>query len=906
MQRPSPTHLFFLFSFWLFQAFSAEGQSVESLRVDAHYTGQSLEEILADLHTRLGVPIFYPAQSLPPGGFTRHYQQAPLGEVLTDLLRESTLGYSIYRDYAVVIGARAVLNEDFNSALYRALLKKLLTPAEPADLPPLVIGDSRQRRTGSQVQVSGTITDATTNESLTGVSLFFPDLETGTTSDESGSYSIVLPVGKWTMQVQSLGYQEVLRQVDIYSEGRLDLRLEKGAIALQEVIVRDRAPDANVASAQIGLTRLDVRSIRALPAFLGEADVVRSLLTQPGVSTIGEGAAGFNVRGGAVDQNLVMQDDAFLFNSSHALGFFSTFNTDLISSVQLFKGAMPASYGGRLASVLDVEMRNGDFQKWKGGAGISPVSGHLTVEGPLVRDKVSVIAGIRGAYSDWVLQLVPDPRVRASAASFFDGNLRITNRLNDRQTLVLSGYMAHDNFRYADEFGFAYQTRIGQLEHRAELGKSLRSGFSAILSDFQSQQDEGAGLDAARLSTSIRYLKVKERLTYTPSESLLLEGGLSGIGYKVHPGKFSANGPSSIIVPREAEAEQALETAAYLQMEWSASAKLSLSAGLRGVYYLYFGPQTVFRYLGSPAGEASVIDTVRYRRGESIADYSSIEPRLSLRYRLTPAASLKAGYSRTAQFINQIYNADTPTPTSIWQLSTDIIRPFRSHNFSLGFFQNLAKNQFETSLEAYYRSVDALFDYRDFADLTANGYLERELLPGRGRAYGLELSLRRRQGRLNGWINYTLSRTERRVDGINAGTWYPANFDKLHDLNVTTNLEINRRHQLSLTFNYSTGRPTTAPVGNYYLPNGMLAPVYSQRNAIRIPDYHRLDIAYSIGPGLKKTNAFRTSWTFAVYNLYGRRNPFSVYFTQGSVLSAKRLAILGGIFPSLTLNIELD
>lgn len=833
----------------------------------------------------------------------------PLPQALEKILAGTGLSYLIYRDQAIVIGDRTLIERDFGPNYYQALEKALSIEKEGEEegTGPVIIGNLNRISPDGKAVLSGQVTDVENGEVITGATLYFPELGEGTATDAEGRFELTLPTGTYQLVVQYVGYGEKQLALEIYNDGELPISLSKKSIALQEVIVEARAPDANVARVMAGVTQLDVKSIRKLPSFLGEVDVIRGLLLQPGVSTIGEGAAGFNVRGGSIDQNLIMQDEAFLFNSSHALGFFSTFNSDLVSSVELYKGIMPAQYGGRLASVLDVEMRNGNFEEFRMQGGLSPVTARLSVETPVVKNKSSVIAGFRGAYSDWILNLIRVPEIQESAASFYDANLRYTHRFNEVHSLSLSGYTSWDRFRYADEFGFNYRTSSAQAFLRSVFSKTWLSRFSLTYSEYNSQEEDLSGGDASVLENTISYLKVKEQLTFTPASNLSLESGLSAIQYWVEPGRIAPASPESSALPQTLEQERGLETAAFINGEWSPSTAFSVSAGLRFAWYSFLGPKTVFQYSGEgPPTLPGITDTIRYGKGERIASYSSLEPRLSLRYRFGPATSVKAGYSRTAQFINQITDASSPTPTSIWQLSTPNIEPQRSHNFSIGFFQNLKNNEWETSAEIYYRRIDELFDYRDFADLTVNEHLETELLPGEGRAYGLELSIKRQTGRLNGWVSYTLSRSELNVQGIGGNTWYPANFDKPHDLTVALNFQPTRRHTLSLNFNYSTGRPTTAPLASYTLINGASVLDYSGRNQLRIPDYHRLDLAYTFGQGYNKTKRFKTSWTVSVYNVYGRRNAFSVFFTQGafSPPKARRLSILGGVFPSLTFNFE--
>jgi hypothetical protein len=503
---------------------------------------------------------------------------------------------------------------------------------------------------------------------------------------------------------------------------------------------------------------------------------------------------------------------------------------------------------------------------------------------------------------------VKDLEVRNSSVFFYDANFRYTHRLNDKNLLIVSAYASEDDFNYNKDFGFDYQTLLGQLMYKKIFSDRLFSQLSVTGSRYQSAQFDFTGTDASRLDQSITYFKLQEQLTYTPHNNLQWNGGISAIYYLTQPGERQPYGNLSRVFAKKLETERGLESAVFVNADWTVAPALQISGGLRFGAYFFLGSKTVFEYENPTRPDAeSIIDTTFYNNGEVIATYTSLEPRLSARYRLSPDVSVKMGYSRTAQFINQIFNTDSPTPTSQFQLSTKYIEPTRSHNFSIGYFQNFKDNLWETSLEVYGRVIDQLFDYKDFANLTVNEHLETELLAGTGRAYGAELSIKKNRGRLHGLLSYTLARIERQVPGINEGAWYVSNFDKPHDLSLVLNFQYNQRHTFTFNFAYGTGRPTTAPIGSYQTPAGVFIPIYTERNALRIPDYHRLDFAYTLGRSYRKDKRFKTSWTFSIYNVYGRRNAFSVFFTQTprTAAQANRLAILGSAFPALTFNFEL-
>jgi len=562
----------------------------------------------------------------------------------------------------------------------------------------------------------------------------------GTSTDFDGNYSLELPAGRQMLVINSLGYDETLKEVNILGDGAYNIELLKSAIQLEEVTITSESADASVERSQIGVETIDIKSIEKLPTFLGEVDIVKSFLLQPGVSSMGEGASGFNVRGGDVDQNLILQDNGMLFNSSHALGFFSTFNSEFIRSVKLFKGNLPAQYGGRLASVMDVEMRDGNFEALKIKAGIGPVSSRAMIEGPIIKDKLSFIVGGRSSYADWILGLIKTPvEVNRSSAFFYDGNVRLTFKPNEKNTFTLAGYTSKDEFTYNNEFGFQYSTQSAELNVKTILSNELFSNLSATASSYESSQFDLEGIDARQLDNDVKHVKVREELRYVKDSGLEIIGGAEAILYQINPGDSQPFGDLSIATRETLREDKGLEAAVFLNAEYEVSEDFTINGGIRFNHFRMNGPRAVFQYENPERPRSNEITGIEEQTG-NIANYSNIEPRLSMRLKLNEGSSLKLGYARTSQFINQIFNTDSPTPTSQWQLSTNYIEPLKSHNVSIGYFKNLGRNKWETSVEIYGRYIDQLYDYIDFADLTVNPSLETELATGIGRTYGAELS----------------------------------------------------------------------------------------------------------------------------------------------------------------------
>ena len=863
-----------------------------------------MAEIIRQLCEQNSIQLFISDESLVQRRITVAFDQVPLGEALEKVLEGTPAGYIAYRGYAVIVGPRSRLNQSYSGAYYTRFEQVVTQEVGENEV---VIGSRDQVTPFGKVEISGVVVDDLSGEAIVGASLFLEDSSDMTITNADGEFRLSIPSGKQRLLIQSVGYDKTVIDLRVFSADQVEFELSKNVLSLEEVTIEAVSEDVNVSSAQIGVTRVDIKGIDKIPVFMGEVDIEKVLLLQPGVSKIAEGSAGFNVRGGEVDQNLVLMDEGFLMNSSHALGFLSTFNPDMVQSVELYKGTMPAYFGGRLASALDVRARNGDFQNFKLKAGISPITGRLNIETPVVKEKSSINAGFRYNYADLILKLGNTPDVRQSSSFFYDGQIRYAHKLNDNNTLELSFYVSNDEFRFSNDFGFDYQTLMGQVSLKSQINEKLFSKFTLVGSEYQSAREELDLNFESILDNSVVYYKAKEHLTYTPSDQVKFDGGLSVIRYEVDPGSIRPTTESSSIQSKQLEQEQSLESALFVQGEWNPSTQWSLSAGIRAVFYQYLGPQSVVQYNGAPDVE-NIIDTVFYEKGDIIESYNSLEPRFSFRYRINASESIKGGYSRTVQYINQISNFAAPTPSSIWQLSNTYVEPSRAHNFSLGFFKNYGNNLWETSVEGYYRAITDLIEYRDFADLNVNENIETELLTGIGRSYGLELSIKKKRGLFNGWISYTLSRTERQVDEINEGDWYLSNLDKTHDISLVGIFDLNERHSITINFNYATGRPTTAPIGSYLNENGLNIPIYSSRNEFRIPDFHRLDVSYRVGQGYNKSRRVKTSWIFSIYNLYGRKNPYSVFFTQKpfNFPAANRFAVLGSVLPSISFNIEFQ
>ncbi len=721
-----------------------------------------------------------------------------------------------------------------------------------------------------------------------------------------------MPVGNYRIFIQSLGYRAREIEIGLSDSGILEFALLPQAYRLEAIVVEDRADDRNVRSVEIGLEQLASKDIQELPAFLGEADLVRSLLTLPGVTTVGEGAAGFNTRGGNIDQNLILQDGALLFNASHVLGFFSVINPDVIQSLDLYKGHIPAQYGGRLSSTLDIQLKRADPEVFKMSGGLGLVSSRLALETPILKGKTSLLMAGRTSYSDWMLGLVNDPDVSNSSASFWDVNAKLTHRFGNGSNVNLSYFRSFDRFRFSQDFGYSWKMQNAALEWNQLFSETFSGSLTAAYGILENRQFEPRGIEAFNLDNGLDYYKVKQHFLLSANNHHTLQAGASWVRYEGRPEVLEPRGNDSAVIPLEVEKDKGQEWAVYLNDEITISDRLSVSLGLRYAWYQQLGPRRIFDYeAGGPPSSETLVDSTDFDRNEVIETYNGWEPRVSARWQFDARQSVKLAYNRLFQYIGLISNTTAATPVDLWQVSTRHIPPQSSHNFSLGYFRNFNDNQWETSIEGYYRYLPTVIEFRDLAELFLNPQLETELLQGEGRAYGLELAINRPAGDLSWRFSYTLARSLRRVDGatratsINNGDWYPSNFDQPHSIKLALNYELAPRSELGLNFVYRTGRPVTAPNSNFFLGE-FVFPSFSDRNQFRIPDYHRMDISYTLRPNAIRTQRFKWDLTFSVYNVYFRENAFSVFFrkSQDRQSNAFRLAVLGTAFPAVTFNFK--
>jgi hypothetical protein len=802
------------------------------------------------------------------------------------------------------------------SAALREILNALLLPIPVRyEIRDTKIILSAQKKKNAMYTVSGFVKDEFSGELLPGATIFVPALSAGTVTNAYGFFSLTVPEQQYELICSYIGYRQASSTFYLDKDLQLTLRLSNADSVLSEVVLNASNENESITTAEMSLVRPDLRVIRHMPALLGEADVVKSIIQLPGVTTVGETAPGFNVRGGGIDQNLVLLDEAPVYNTSHLFGFYSVFNPDAVKDIKLYKGAIPATYGGRLSSVLDITQKEGNNRAFGGSGSIGLVTSHVQAEGPLVKDKSSFLVAARRSYADLLLKHIKWAEL--DEAHFYDVNAKFNYSLNDRNMVYLSGYTGKDTYRMGEDVDIGWGNSTATLRWNHLFSDKLFSNFTAVYSNYIYRQGEPKGIYAYKGERGIISYHAKADLTWFCTARHQVDFGFSAIRYTLEPGKIKPVDISGINADDLAD-EHGLEPAVYLSNEYKLTSRLTLNVGLRYSAFYNTGPGNVYVYTeGQPRSAQTITDTLRYTHGKTIAQYGGLEPRVAINFQLAENSAVKLSYSRTRQYLHFISNTTSATPIDFWKASDRYLQPEVADHVAAGYFRNFRDNMFKASLEVYYKSISHLVDYKNGADLLLNPAIDAELLQGRGRAYGAELMVSKTKGKLTGWAGYTYSKTERLVTGsaqqekINGGKYFPADYDQPHKVNVVAVYDAARRWQLSANFVYSTGRPVTYPQGGYRF-NDTFLPYYGSRNESRVADYHRLDLSATLACKRKPGRKWTGSWTFSLYNAYARKNVYAVYFrnkTRTGLQSSRQteaveLSLLGTVLPSVMYSIK--
>lgn len=899
----------------------------DSLLISGNLKEAEFEEFAELVESQTECHFYYQDQWVSGLKVSFSGEKVPVGEILDSTFRGSTLFYFIDKSLNVIItrGEKitGTLPESRSSKPGESVAgsrEKSMTDIElrymngrrVAEAETLVIGNKQAGRSAGNVIIDGKMTEEETGEPLIGATVYIEELKIGAASDVVGHYSLVIAPGRYSAVFNSMGMKERSYFVDIYSDGRLDVSLEKELIPINEVTVKaDRYN--NVTGLQMGFERLDVKSIKQIPVVMGERDLLKVAQMLPGIQNVGEGSSGFNVRGSPADQNLFYINKVPVYNPSHLFGFFSSFSSEIVKDFRLFKSNIPAEYGGRLASYFDITTRDGNRNKFSARGGISPITGHAAIEGPIKKDHTSFVLSARSTYSDWILKRLENPELRNSNARFYDVAGNVTMEPNKKNLLKIFAYHSFDRFSLSSTNRYRYSNSGGSVDWRHRFSSALSADATVVAGSYGFQTvDYNSPSASYRHDYSIGHYEGKVKMRWISGLKQSLSFGAGLINYRLDRGEVMPDGPDSRRVPVILGKENGIESSIFLDDEYKVFSWLTLYGGIRYSFYSFLGPKKVFEYYPeSPRDLFNISDTLHFNGRAPVKSYSGPELRAAMNFSTGPGSSFKLSYNRLRQYLFMLSNTVAIAPTDQWKLSDYHIRPPFMDQYSAGFYRDYPKMGISTSVEIYYKKIQDIVEYKDGANFIAAQNVETEILQGDQQAYGVELLLKKNLGKLNGWISYTYSRAEVQVDGehpwdrINLGEPYSANYDKPNALNLVSNYRVNRRLSISSNLVYSTGRPVTYPV-SVYSYDGREVVDYSLRNKYRLPDYFRIDLSINLEGNLKARKLAHSYWMLNIYNLTGRKNAYSVYFlTEEGRINGYKMSIFGTQIFTLSWNFRL-
>lgn len=880
----------------------SEAQDISELRISGRYRGEQLPVFFQYLSDSYHIRFFYEREWVDTIKVHRDFDGTPFIQVMNSLLLEKNLTWRLFQDDAVMI-----------FPIPSADRKRYVD-----ELQLLIIGNPLNEGRYKSATLSGRVVDGKTGVPLPGAVVLETGSNRGTSSNSGGHFSLEIPVGEHQLQLTYLGYQPVYQKVRIIEDGYAEFEIFEESHAIGEVTVT--VEYADLPRAQMSLIRMETQKIRDLPALMGEVDVMRGMTMQAGVQTVSELSSGFNVRGGNTDQNLLLVNGSPVFNSSHLFGFLSLINPDLIDNVRMFKGGMPARYGERVASVMEVDLKDGNEETIRLAGGVGIINSRVAIDGPVTSDKkLTVTAGGRSSYTNWILKRIPNPDISQSITNFYDVAGKLTYRFNPHNRISGMAYVSRDEFSTSAQTIMDYGTTMANLQSRNRFTDQLTGEGSLSFSRYDYRLTDlanGKSEEAYQLDNLLLYTSAKYNLRYRPDEKHTIEGGLNAIFYRIDPGHVNGMSQESVIQSQTLNRENALEWAGYLSDEIGFSHKFSISAGIRISGFSNIGTPVVYRYDPlQPRSPASVADSMTYRSRDIVKTYYNAEPRLLVRYEPAPGNIFRLNLQRISQYVFQVSNNAVISPAETWKVSDPHLKPLISDQVAAGYENNTWHQDISFTVEAYYKKLRNLLEYKNGARLIMNPHIETSLIPAEGYAYGIELTARKNLGRLNGWMNYTWSRAMRKTtsewkeEQLWQGEYYPSVYDRPHDFSAVATYNLSRRWRVTGNFVYLSGRPVTLPERLYQYA-GESVIYYSERNKYRMPPYHRFDFAITFDENLRVKRMWKGSWTLSVYNLYGRHNPYSVYYRKTipspendyRLYSLFKLSVIGIPVPSLTYN----
>ncbi|MFL5731016.1 MAG: TonB-dependent receptor [Cytophagaceae bacterium] len=751
--------------------------------------------------------------------------------------------------------------------------------------------------------IKGTLKDSLSGDAMAYASVLIKENGKGTAADENGNFSLSMPAGIYTIEISYLGYKTISRKINLKNDITLDLPMSMEEPEVQEVEIKDKKISVNVEDTKMSANEIDIKIIKKLPALFGEVDVIKNMQMMPGIQVAGEGNTGLYVRGGSPDQNLVLLDDAPVYNASHILGVFSIFNSDALKSAEIYKGGIPAQYGGRLSALVDIRTRDGNPQKFKMSGGIGLISSRLMIEGPIKKDKCSFMLSGRRTYGDLFLKLSNNPNIKKDRLYFYDFNLKLNYKFNDKNKLYLSGYHGRDIFDFVGLFGLNWGNTTASLRFNHLYNEKLVSNSVLAFSSFDYTSSFDLGIQQFKFGTGVIEKSFRHDFTWVPNKKNEVTFGTTITHRSYNPGKFEPGSDTSLFKEVVIDKYHSIDEAFYISNKQKFSNRVTIDYGLRYSLFTNIGKGVLYKYNGDLLA-SNITDTVQYNSFKSIKTYGGFEPRVSGRYMLTDETSIKASYNRTIQYIQLLSNSTSPIPSSIWVPSTPYIQPQKADQVATGYFRNFLNNTFEASVEGYYKWMHNAVDFKDNANLLLNPHIETELRRGKSWSYGLEFFVRKNKGKTTGWISYTWSKTQRKIPGVNEGHTYFASYDRRNNFNFVISHDFNERWNIAGNWIYGSGRPFTLPAARYSF-DYLTASYYTQRNGYRMPAYHRMDISVNLNSKKVEGRRWESSWNFSVYNLYGRRNPYTIYTRDKKDHPGEKEVVMVYLFrwlPSVTYN----
>ncbi len=894
------------------------------------FENTELNQVLEAIEGTTDYRFFYLKDWLGDTRITASFENTPLSEVLETVFRDTFLNFYILEDRIILTQNSRIYDQlpDYFLEMGDTIPSQTGIPEVAKNTPTPVfeleqssatltgietfrIGKANAQNLQKTYRLSGFVRDSKTANPIQDITIVLKNSNLGAVSNEQGYYELELPVGLNIIETKGIGLENIEKRVLLYNNGQLDFDLNENVEQLDEVIVAG-AQRANVTQEITGTTTIESEDSKDIPLVLGERNILSIATTLPGISSAGEGATGLNVRGGRTDQNLILLDQGLVYNPTHFFGIFQALNPFVTKDVDIYKGGIPAQFGGRLSSVFDIKTIDGNTEKISGEASIGPVTGNVSLEIPVVPGKSSLVFGGRGAYSDWILQSLDDPDLSNSTASFYDAIVKYKHEINDKNTVSATAYYSKDNFSITNDSLFNYSNRLvsanwtRQLSDRSVMNLNLANSQYRFGIEFDGQSNTDFDL-----GYQIDETEINAKFKFVWDEVHTVDYGIASKLYGVKPGFIDPLNSESDIQSFQIPREKGLESAVFISDNITFSERFSVVAGLRFSFFAALGPAIQNNYEeGQPRNAGSFQDTTDFDNNEVIQTYGGPEVRVSGRYLFTPDFSVKASFNTMYQYIHTLSNTTTVSPLDTWKLSDGNIKPQRATQYALGFYKNFQENMYEFSVEGYYKNMEDVLDFKTGAQLLLNDNIETEVIQGQGKAYGVEVLLRKNLGKLNGWLGYTYSRSLIKFDSefseerINGGQYFPSNFDKPHDVSLIANYKFTRRYGFSLNFAYQTGRPVTYPIGQYNFNNAEYV-FYSNRNEFRIPDYYRLDLGLNIEGNHKKNKLIHSFWNISVYNVLGRANPYSVFFvTEGGEVKAYQSSIFAVAIPSITYNFK--